>query len=602
MEDVVFCTSSIKAPNPAAPLPGPELPTWLTQPWGARPQCGQAPFGHVDVCWRFAAPAKRRRSQQGPIFELGSAPAAGSRPCKPYDKAAAASQSSYGFRPFATLSATVAAKQREVRLHRTFAEIDTDNKGYLEEQDLEEFAKRNGLPVAYVPYFMRAVLRSSTAAGKDAMLQTPVQIGFSEFSTFVGSREASLKRAFDIFDVDRNGRLTRNELAAGLANIRIGCPTSRCIYRCNREAVRMLVDSLAPGERKAGIQFAEFRDLFLLLPQTDMLVEYWISAKCPGQLDIGGCVAIRDQPSKGSPWGHLLAGGAAGATSRTATAPLETLRLQAMSGAVSSGNMLVAAQQVVGRDGWRALYRGNLVNVMRSAPQKAIDFLAFDLFKKLLGGQHGTTAASTFLAAGLAGVCSNIMLYPLEVVRSRLTCDIVRRYRNMADAVSQIVRAEGGSALYRGLGPSCAAILPEAAITYGMFDLLKKAYGRVTHQPESSVGVVPALAFGVVSAFMGQLVAYPLETVSRRMQLHARHNPLLLFQEILRQEGPKGLYRGVGAASLRVIPMALVSFGTYEAVRQWLTRLEEKQLEERARHDLAACRSRVSNVTELPAG
>lgn len=34
----------------------------------------------------------------------------------------------------------------------------------------------------------------------------------------------------------------------------------------------------------------------------------------------------------GSPWGHLLAGAAAGAASRTATAPLETLRLAAMAG------------------------------------------------------------------------------------------------------------------------------------------------------------------------------------------------------------------------------------------------------------------------------
>ena len=35
---------------------------------------------------------------------------------------------------------------------------------------------------------------------------------------------------------------------------------------------------------------------------------------------------------QGSPWGHLMAGAAAGALSRTAVAPLETLRLQAMVG------------------------------------------------------------------------------------------------------------------------------------------------------------------------------------------------------------------------------------------------------------------------------
>lgn len=40
--------------------------------------------------------------------------------------------------------------------------------------------------------------------------------------------------------------------------------------------------------------------------------------------------------------------------------------------------------------------------------------------------------------------------------------------------------------------------------------------------------------------------------------------------------------RGVGAASLRVVPMAVVSFGTYEAVRLWLMVLEEHLRQRRA--------------------
>ena len=36
--------------------------------------------------------------------------------------------------------------------------------------------------------------------------------------------------------------------------------------------------------------------------------------------------------------------------------------------------------QIMSR-GWRALYRGNLLNVLRSAPQKALDFFTFDLYK-----------------------------------------------------------------------------------------------------------------------------------------------------------------------------------------------------------------------------
>ena len=50
----------------------------------------------------------------------------------------------------------------------------------------------------------------------------------------------------------------------------------------------------------------------------------------------------------------------------------------------------------------------------------------------------------------------------------------------------------------------------------GLFDILKKGYVQATGEQEA--GVVPSIGFGVFSAFTGQLVAYPLETVVRQMQ------------------------------------------------------------------------------------
>lgn len=80
--------------------------------------------------------------------------------------------------------------------------------------------------------------------------------------------------------------------------------------------------------------------------------------------------------------GHLVAGAMSGAVSRTVTAPLETVRLMAMTGSMPEGTgALSAARTVVQSSGWKGLFRGNGVNVMRSAPQKALDFFAFDGFK-----------------------------------------------------------------------------------------------------------------------------------------------------------------------------------------------------------------------------
>lgn len=49
-----------------------------------------------------------------------------------------------------------------------------------------------------------------------------------------------------------------------------------------------------------------------------------------------------------------------------------------------------------------------------------------------------------------------------------------------------------------------------------LHDLLKRSYRNVHH---TDPGVLPSLVCGVVASWSGQLVAFPLETVSRRMQV-----------------------------------------------------------------------------------
>ena len=149
---------------------------------------------------------------------------------------------------------------------------------------------------------------------------------------------------------------------------------------------------------------------------------------------------------------------------------METVRLLAMTGSIPQQLPLnQAASEVVRRCGWRGLFRGNRVNVLKSAPQKALDFFAFDAYKAMLT-QHVPRMpriVTVFTAAGLAGVSSCAVLYPLEVVRTRMSLDFSGKYRGLVQTVRLIVRQEGLTALYRGFVPSAAAILPEAAITYG---------------------------------------------------------------------------------------------------------------------------------------
>ena len=55
----------------------------------------------------------------------------------------------------------------------------------------------------------------------------------------------------------------------------------------------------------------------------------------------------------------------------------------------------------------------------------------------------------TLTAAGLAGAVSSTVLYPLEVVRTRLSADTAGVYRGMGHTFRTIVTQEGPVALYR---------------------------------------------------------------------------------------------------------------------------------------------------------
>nr|GFA47003.1 adenine nucleotide transporter BT1, chloroplastic/mitochondrial-like [Tanacetum cinerariifolium] len=113
-----------------------------------------------------------------------------------------------------------------------------------------------------------------------------------------------------------------------------------------------------------------------------------------------------------------------GAVSRTFVAPLETIRTHLMVGSCGQSSKEVF-QDIMKTDGWTGLFRGNLVNVIRVAPSKAIELFAYDTVKKTLAPKPGEQAKlrvpESLIAGACAGISSTICTYPLELLKTRLT-------------------------------------------------------------------------------------------------------------------------------------------------------------------------------------
>ncbi|KAJ6674027.1 SOLUTE CARRIER FAMILY 25 [Salix viminalis] len=295
---------------------------------------------------------------------------------------------------------------------------------------------------------------------------------------------------------------------------------------------------------------------------------------------------------------RLISGGIAGAISRTAVAPLETIRTHLMVG--SSGHSTAEVfKNIMQTDGWKGLFRGNLVNVIRVAPSKAIEvsacryvelldthslaLFAYDTVNKKLspaaGEQPKLPIPASLVAGACAGVSSTLCMYPLELVKTRLT---IQRdvYNGIVHAFLKILHEEGPGELYRGLAPSLIGVIPYAATNYFAYDTLRKAYRKYFKQEK--IGNIETLLIGSAAGAMSSSATFPLEVARKHMQVGALSgrqvykNVIHALASILEQEGIQGLYKGLGPSCIKMVPAAGISFMCYEACKRILVEDDEK--------------------------
>ncbi|KAH9787585.1 mitochondrial adenine nucleotide transporter ADNT1 [Citrus sinensis] len=273
----------------------------------------------------------------------------------------------------------------------------------------------------------------------------------------------------------------------------------------------------------------------------------------------------------------LVAGGVAGAVSRTAVAPLERLKilLQVQNPHSIKYNGTIQGLKYIWRtEGFRGLFKGNGTNCAQDA----------ELTPLLRLG-----------AGACAGIIAMSATYPMDMVRGRLTVQTEKspyRYRGIFHALSTVLREEGPRALYRGWFPSVIGVVPYVGLNFAVYESLKvwliktKPLGLAE---DSELSVTTRLACGAAAGTVGQTVAYPLDVIRRRMQMVGwkeassvvigdgrnraplEYNGMIdAFRKTVRHEGFGALYKGLVPNSVKVVPSISLAFVTYEVVKDIL--------------------------------
>ncbi|KAI9826096.1 MAG: hypothetical protein M1832_000545 [Thelocarpon impressellum] len=484
----------------------------------------------------------------------------------------------------------------DARVEQLWRILDTRQEGQLDINGLRRGLKKMDHPLKNADLLLKDVMKAVDTNG-DGRIQ------YNEFRVFVEETEKELRTLFNSIDHDHDGKLDKGELQAAFSRAGLAVPSSKL----DRFFVEVDTD------QDGVISFDEWRDFLLFIPVNTpglrAVLSYYSSAVT---LSPEGDVQVSDENVRGL--GYFLAGGIAGVISRTATAPLDRLKvyLIAQTGlgrdavqAAKQGDAVAAAKKVsrplieASKELWRAggvrsLFAGNGLNVVKVMPESAIKFGSYEGSKRALAKLEGHADPrqinpwSKFVAGGVGGMISQFFVYPIDTLKFRMQCETVEGglhgNRLIFDTAWKMWKTNGLRTYYRGLPMGLVGMFPYAAIDLGTFEYLKRAIAsknarrRGCHEEDAAPGSFMTAGIGAFSGALGASIVYPLNLLRTRLQAQgtAIHPPTYagivdVTRKTVKHEGFRGLFKGITPNLLKVVPAVSITYVVYENSKRVLS-------------------------------
>nr|KYP41540.1 Solute carrier family 25 member 44 [Cajanus cajan] len=214
-----------------------------------------------------------------------------------------------------------------------------------------------------------------------------------------------------------------------------------------------------------------------------------------------------------------------------------------------------------------------------------------------------TTQAA--IANGIAGMgsafLSQLLFVPVDVVSQKLMVQGFSghaQYSGGLDVTRKLIRSDGIKGLYRGFGLSVMTYTPSSAVwwaSYGSSQRYIWSEVGTPSLPKSEVGIpslpkseasipsLPEIIFvqatgGIIAAATASCFTTPLDTIKTRLQVTALEKKISVKQvvkDLIREDGWKGLYRGLGPRFFSMSAWGTSMILAYEYLKRLCAKDEE---------------------------
>lgn len=247
-------------------------------------------------------------------------------------------------------------------------------------------------------------------------------------------------------------------------------------------------------------------------------------------------------------------------------------------------------------EGTRGLFRGLGPNLVGVLPHRSIYFWSYQTTKQTLNRnlpmENRDTPFVHVQSAFCAGFFSSCVTSPIWVIKTRLQLD--RSEGGLISVIKKIHSEKGILGFWKGLTASWWGI-SETIIHLVIYEYLKKLYQNQQKKDNQDHSLIDNFALsmvcGATSKTCAILCTYPHEVARTRMReagtKYKSFWPTLFL--VGREEGHRGLYRGLTTQLVRSMPNMAIVMATYELIVHMLENYQ------RERRNKAVMNSTISN-------
>lgn len=192
------------------------------------------------------------------------------------------------------------------------------------------------------------------------------------------------------------------------------------------------------------------------------------------------------------------------------------------------------------------------------------------------------------LSGSLSGALVSACVQPLDVIRTRMQADSAQRLAvTTTGTIRKIVGENGIKALWQGTQPTVVRLGVGAGLHFFFLETLKPIF-QTNKDGQSSLGIWGAAMTGGLSRAMAAVVSCPITVVKTRMEyigsqgapstVPVYKNTLHALKTIARQEGFRGLYKGLGPTILSNTPFSALYYMFYTRLQSRLQQTDMPQV------------------------